>query len=170
EAQAEAHVLMLSTHNIFGPANGRPIISPSQDIVMGVYFITIQKPDNRSAEQLPRFKDRHEALLAYDHGKIGIHDRIVVRVTGFTEVVEDQGAPAKPFPANGRIVTTAGRLLFSEIVRKGMPYYNCALGKKGCARVIDDAYAYIGRHATIDLLDSMKEIGFKQSTLAGLSF
>src|SRR5258705_4700871 len=66
EAQVEAHVLMLSTHNIFGPANGKPMISPSQDIVMGVYFITIMTPDERPVEKLPRFKDRKEALLAFD--------------------------------------------------------------------------------------------------------
>src|SRR4030095_5882951 len=87
EAQAEAHVLMMSTHNIFGPANGRPIISPSQDIVMGVYFITVMMPDERPTEKLPRFKDRKEATLAYDQGKIGLHERIMVRLDGFPQVV-----------------------------------------------------------------------------------
>jgi DNA-directed RNA polymerase subunit beta' len=170
EAQAEAHVLMMSTHNIFGPANGKPMISPSQDIIMGVYFITVQLPDERPMEKLPRFKDRLEALLAYDQKKIGIHERIVVRLEGFTQVVDAQGDAPKPFPPSGRVVTTVGRLLFSEILEPGMPFYNCVLGKKGCARVIDDAYAYSGRPATINLLDKLKEIGFKQSTLAGLSF
>ncbi len=170
EAQCEAHVLMMSTNNIFSPANGKPIISPSQDIVMGVYFITIMAPDERPVEKLAKFKDRMEALLAYDQGAITIHERILVRMDGFTEVVDGQGDPVKPIPANGRIVTSVGRILFSEILEKGMPYYNCVLGKKGCARVIDDAYAYAGRRATIDLLDRLKEIGFKQSTVAGLSF
>ena len=170
EAQTEAHVLMMSTHNIFGPANGKPMISPSQDIVMGVYFITVISPDERPVEQLPKFKDRMEAILAFEQGKIGIHDRILVRLDGFKEVVNDQGKAPEPMPANQRIVTTAGRLLFSEIVEEGMPFYNCVLGKKGCARVIDDAYAYAQRPATINLLDKLKEIGFKRSTLAGLSF
>jgi len=67
-------------------------------------------------------------------------------------------------------VTTAGRALFADVLHPGMPFYNCALGKKGCARVIDDAYAFAGRPGTIDLLDAMKEIGFKQSAIAGLSF
>ncbi|MBL9032037.1 MAG: DNA-directed RNA polymerase subunit beta' [Phycisphaerae bacterium] len=170
EAQAEAHVLMLSTHNIFSPANGKPIISPSQDIVMGVYFITTGVPDERPESELKRFKDRREAILAKDHGTIGLHERIVVRLDGFTEIVESQTGAIKPMPAGGRIVTTVGRILFAEILEKGMPFYNCALGKKGCARVIDDTYAYCGRPGTIDLLDRMKEIGFKQSTVAGLSF
>src|SRR6185436_3772874 len=85
EAQAEAHVLMMSTNNIFSPANGKPIISPSQDIVMGVYFITIMVPDERADNELKRFKDRREAILAYDHRKIHLHERIVVRLDGFDE-------------------------------------------------------------------------------------
>jgi len=169
EAQAEAHVLMLSTHNIFSPANGNPIISPSQDIVMGVYFITVSRPFEGDPNTLPRFKDRREAILSYEQGKIDIHQSIVVRLDGFTELVDSQTGKPKPMPANKRVVTTVGRVLFSDILEKGMPFYNCALGKKGCARVIDDAFAYCGRAPTIDLLDRMKEIGFKQSTLAGLS-
>jgi DNA-directed RNA polymerase subunit beta' len=170
EAQAEAHVLMMSTHNIFGPANGRPIISPSQDIVMGVYFITVMMPDDRAEKDLPRFKDRLEAMLAYEQGKIRLHERIVVRLDGFEQVVSDQGGSPAPIPQGRRVPTTVGRILFSEILEPGMPFFNCALGKKGCARVIDDTYALAGRPATIELLDRMKEIGFKQSTLAGLSF
>jgi DNA-directed RNA polymerase subunit beta' len=170
EAQAEAHVLMLSTNNIFSPANGKPIISASQDIVMGVYFITTEIPEERDPKTYKRFKDRMEALLAFEHGTIGIHEKIIVRLDGFTEFVEAQGAPAKPLPKDGRVVTTAGRIVFSDILPKGMPYYNCALGKKGCARVIDDTFNYCGKPATIDLLDGMKQIGFKRSTLAGLSF
>ncbi len=170
EAQTEAHVLMMSTHNIFGPANGKPMISPSQDIVMGVYFVSMMAPDTRPDESLMRFKDRMEAILAYEQGKITMHERIVVRLEGFKEVVQDQGKPPERMPTNQRIITAVGRLLFSEILQPGMPFYNCTLGKKGCARVVDDVYNYCGRSATIDLLDRLKEIGFKQSTVAGLSF
>ncbi len=174
EAQAEAHVLMLSTHNIFSPANGKPIISASQDIVLGVYFLTAGIPDERKIEELKRFKDRQEALLAFEQGKIGLHERVVVRLRApddpFTEIVESQGAEPKAIPSNGRVVTTAGRIKFSEVLDPGMPFYNCALGKKGCARVIDDVYKYCDRPATINLLDKMKEVGFKNATLAGLSF
>jgi DNA-directed RNA polymerase subunit beta' len=170
EAQAEAHVLMLSTHNIFSPANGKPIISPSQDIVMGVYFITFVDPEEKAIEKMPIFKDRREAILAMDMGKVGPHDKIVVRIDGFDMVVDAQVAAAKAMPANRRLVTTAGRCLFADVLAPGMPFYNCALGKKGAARVIDDCYAVAGRAATIDLLDRLKEMGFKRSTVAGLSF
>ncbi len=170
EAQAEAHVLMLSTHNIFSPANGKPIISASQDIVMGVYFITFITPDEKDIEKMPRFKDRKEAILALEKRIIGPHDKIVLRVDGFDTVVDHQTGAIKKMPANNRIVTTAGRALFADVLYPGMPFYNCALGKKGCARVIDDCYAIAGRAPTIDLLDKLKEMGFKQATLAGLSF
>jgi len=170
EAQAEAHVLMLSTHNIFSPANGKPIISASQDIVMGVYFITFQQDDDKTNEQLKCFKDRKEAILALDRRKIGPHERIVLRLDGFETFVESQTGAVKKLPANKRIITTAGRALFADVLTPGMPFYNCALGKKGCARVIDDCYGISGRAPTIDLLDKLKEMGFKQATLAGLSF
>jgi DNA-directed RNA polymerase subunit beta' len=170
EAQAEAHVLMMSTHNIFSPASGKPIISPSQDIVMGVYYITFVMPDEKKPEELRAFRDRKEAILAYEHGQIKSHERIIVRVDGFSQVVEDQSGSIKAMPENRRVITTAGRCLFSEILAPKMPFYNCTLGKKGASRVIDDCYVICGRGATIDLLDRLKEIGFKQSTLAGLSF
>ncbi|RNC80747.1 MAG: DNA-directed RNA polymerase subunit beta' [Phycisphaera sp.] len=171
EAQTEAHVLMLSTHNIFSPANGAPIISPSQDIVMGVYFITLMAQEGETDPQkMNTYKDATEALLAFDHGKIDLHEPIVVRVEGFDHVLTEERGSPEPMPENNRIVTTPGRILFADILSPGMPFYNCTLGKKGCARVIDDAYLYSGRAATIDMLDKLKEIGFKRSTTAGLSF
>ncbi len=173
EAQAEAHVLMLSTHNIFSPSNGNPIISPSQDIVMGVYYITSMPVDGEiDQKKLHRFKDPTEALLAYDMKKISLLEPILVRLERdrYPDVVNEQKGQPEEMPAGGRIVTTMGRLLFNDILENGMPYYNCALGKKGAARVIDDTYARKGRPATIDLLDRLKETGFKRSTLAGLSF
>ncbi|MFM7050951.1 MAG: DNA-directed RNA polymerase subunit beta', partial [Planctomycetota bacterium] len=173
EAQTETHVLMMSTHNIFSPANGNPIVSPSQDIVMGVYFLTCAHGDN--TKPVRKFKDMEEALLCFQlpHGdprKISFHDPIEVRMARFGEIVQDQKKAVEPMPANRRIVTTMGRLLFSEILPDGMPFYNCALGKKGAARVIDDTFARKGKAATIDLLDAMKAVGFRYSTVSGLSF
>jgi DNA-directed RNA polymerase subunit beta' len=173
EAQTETHVLMMSTHNIFSPANGNPIVSPSQDIVMGVYFLTTSHGD--ATAPVRRFKDMEEALLCSQlpHGdprKISFHDPIEVRLARFAEVVNDQKKPTDPMPANRRIVTTLGRIIFSEILPDGMPFYNCALGKKGAARVIDDTFARKGKAATIDLLDAMKQTGFRYSTVSGLSF
>ena len=177
EAQAEAHVLMLSTHNIFSPANGNPIVSPSQDIVMGVYFLTTSYlEDDRAPGELARFKDIPEAFLAYDTGSISLHERINVRLEPFTKMVNTEKGPVESMPANRRIETTVGRLMFNEIlvnefdpVEVDMPFYNCALGKGGCARVIDDTFENLGRPATIEILDRMKEVGFRSSTTSGLS-
>jgi DNA-directed RNA polymerase subunit beta' len=173
EAQTETHVLMMSTHNIFSPANGNPIVSPSQDIVMGVYFLTCAHGD--ATKPVRTFKDMEEALLCFqlphsDPRKISFHDPIEVRLARFSEIVQDQKKAPEPMPANRRVVTTLGRLIFSEILADGMPYYNCALGKKGAARVIDDTFARKGKSFTIDLLDAMKQIGFRYSTVSGLSF
>ncbi len=180
EAQTEAHVLMLSLHNIFSPANGNPIVSPSQDIVMGVAFLTAQDDDEaeRPLDKLRVFKDETEALLAHDFGEIGIHEHILVRLAEFREVVggvsgaDSEKSAATPMPSNRRLRTTVGRLYFNEIIadRSKMPFFNCALGKKGCARVIDETFDRLGKAATIDLLDAMKEVGFKHSTTSGLSF
>ncbi|MCZ6494228.1 MAG: DNA-directed RNA polymerase subunit beta', partial [Planctomycetota bacterium] len=170
EAQAEAHVLMLSTHQIFSPANGEPIVSPSQDIVMGVYFLTvITDPDDVAQERLPRFKDPHEAILALELGKIDLHEPIVVRLARFREVVQTETGSAEPLPQHRRLKTSAGRVVFTDVLADGMPFYNCALGKNGCSRVIDDTYARLGRPATLQILDDMKELGFKTATLSGLS-
>jgi DNA-directed RNA polymerase subunit beta' len=170
EAQAEAHVLMLSTHNIFSPAQGRPIVSPSQDIVMGMYFLThMDENEPRPVEKLRRFRSPAEAMLALDHRRIGLHERIEVRATAFREVVNSESGRAEAMPKHGRIVTTVGRVTFADLLPAGMPFYNCTLGKKGCSRVIDDAYALLGRSATLEVLDSMKEAGFKASTISGLS-
>jgi DNA-directed RNA polymerase subunit beta' len=174
EAQTEAHVLMLSLHNIFSPASGDPIVSPSQDIVMGVAFLTAENDDEakREVNSLRSFKDPSETLLAYDHGEIGIHEHIQVRLSEAVEFCDNEKANPQPMPANRRVRTTVGRILFNEIIpnQSKMPFFNCPLGKKGCARVIDDTFERLGKADTIDLLDAMKEVGFKASTTSGLSF
>jgi len=171
EAQAEAQVLMMSIHNIFSPANGNPIVSPSQDIVMGVYFLTVgfkDMPAERKAVR--RFKDFAEALTANEAKAIDLHDWIEVRLDRFSESVEKEKEQPKKLAESRRIVTTLGRLIFNEILPDGMPFYNCSLSKKGAARVIDDTFQRRGKADTIDLLDRMKEVGFRYSTLSGLSF
>ncbi len=170
EAQAEAHVLMLSTNNIFSPASGRLVMPPSQDIVLGVYYITAIQPTEKSDSELRVFKDPMDAMLAFDHGQIQLHEPIFVRFPDVTEVVQSQTGPVEKVKPGTRLRTTAGRCIFNDILPPGVPYYNCTLAKKGGSRVIDDTFARLGRPATLDLLDGLKELGFKQSTLAGLSF
>jgi DNA-directed RNA polymerase subunit beta' len=170
EAQTEAHVLMLSTHNIFSPANGNPIVSPSQDIVMGVYFLThMDLNDKRPENELMRFRNAQEAILAYDFKLISLQEKIQVRLPRYPSVVNDEAGKIEEVNENDRFVTTVGRILFCEILAEGMPFYNCSLTKKGCSRVIDDTYEIKGRSHTLTLLDDMKETGFRASTWSGLS-
>ncbi len=173
EAQAEASVLILATHNIFSPANGNPIISPSQDILLGAYYLTmVRGDDSLDPTKCPFYRDPFEAIFAYDLKKIDLLTPIQVRLPKgrYGDIITDMKNQPEALPKNNRIVTTVGRLLFNEILPEGMHYYNFALGSKACSRVIDDTYARCGRPATIDLLDNLKAIGFKYSTTSGLSF
>jgi DNA-directed RNA polymerase subunit beta' len=173
EAQAEAQVLILATHNIFSPANGNPIISPSQDILLGAYYLTMIAAEvSQDPADCTSYRDPFEAFLAYDLKKMHLHTPIEIRLPKgrYGDIITEMGNAPEALPENGRIVTTVGRLLFNEILAEGMHYYNYPLGAKACSRVIDDTYARSGRPATIDLLDNLKAIGFKHSTISGLSF
>ncbi|KKL74380.1 hypothetical protein LCGC14_2065470, partial [marine sediment metagenome] len=177
EAQVEAHVLILATNNIFSPADGSPIMSPSQDMVLGIYYLTSDrgatfvdeglgkaKVDGRS---VPLFRDPHEAMMAHDTGRIGMHAPIAVRLSAGTEVVEEDSIRTAE---TGLVITTVGRCILNDVLPKGMGFYNYPLGEKGSGRVISDCYERLGRSDTLDLLDSIKSLGFKYATLAGLSF
>ncbi|MCK4342124.1 MAG: DNA-directed RNA polymerase subunit beta' [Phycisphaerae bacterium] len=171
EAQTEAHVLMMSTNNIFSPANGSPIMSASQDMVMGIYYLTcahIGEPGEREEGKERAFGTPEEAMLAHALGQIGMHTPIKVRIRE-SAVVEDRDDPPKPVPKGSLITTTVGRCIFNDELDPMMPFYNYPLGR-GISRVIADCHALLGRAATILLLDLIKQLGFQFSTLAGLSF
>ncbi|GMU83088.1 MAG: DNA-directed RNA polymerase subunit beta' [Planctomycetota bacterium] len=173
EAQAEAHCLMMSTHNIFSPASGAPNTPATQDIVLGIFFLTCSHgadPGHREPGKEWAFGSTAEALLALDRGHIGVHTPIRVRLTEKHEIIEAQTEPATKIPASGLVKTTVGRCLFNDILDPRMPFYNYPLSQKGSARVIADCHERLGRAMTIELLDKVKELGFKWSTLAGLSF
>jgi DNA-directed RNA polymerase subunit beta' len=163
EAQVEAHTLMLSTNNIFSPANGAPIISPSQDVVMGCYFITMAIPGMPGDGMI--FSSREEVLLAHAHGVVDLHATIKVRMP------RGRWLKGNPDIRGGVLFeTTPGRLLFNDILSSGMPYYNEPLKSGGLQMVISDCFERRGRRDTIDLLDRMMRIGFEESTKSGLSF
>ncbi|MFT3881734.1 MAG: DNA-directed RNA polymerase subunit beta' [Gemmatales bacterium] len=170
EAQVEAHVLMMSTNNIFSPANGQPIISPSQDIVMGCYFMTAARESEVGQGKV--FSSPAEAHMAYAQHKVGLHAKVKVRLPIDKKVLTDvNGKPElAPRTHNGLVSTTIGRILFNEILKPEMAYYDLALSSKYLARIIADCYQTLGRRETIDLLDRMKETGFRESTVSGLSF
>lgn len=168
EAQTEAHVLMMSTHNIFGPANGQPIMSPSQDMVLGLYYLTIMRDDVEGVGWI--FSSQQEAIAAYSYGKISLHAKIKVRITDRTKVVNSVEDDPVDLPPNRLIETTVGRCLFNDILPAGMPFYNMLITSKASARIIADCHKILGRAKTIELLDNIKDLGFKQATLSGVSF
>ena len=165
EAQVEAHTLMMSTHNIFSPSNGAPIISPSQDVVMGSYYLTMNVPESKGDEMV--FSSLEEVETAYASRKVDTHARIRVRLPVGRCLRDEMG---KKGAYGKRIETTVGRVIFNMILPPGMPFYNIALRSSELARVISDCYEFIGRRATIELLDDMNQLGFRQATLSGLSF
>jgi DNA-directed RNA polymerase subunit beta' len=165
EAQVEAHTLLLSTNNIFAPANGKPIMSPSQDTVMGCNYVTLELP-GRKGEGLT-FASFAEAELAFAHGKIDLHARIKVRLPSWMKLKSESDERTKP----GEIITTTfGRIVFNSILPKGMDFYNKPMKSGDLAAVISDCYQLLGQRATISLLDDLNQLGFREATRSGLSF
>ena len=184
EAQIEASTLMLASNNIFSPANGAPIISPSQDMVLGIYYLTKHHMvETVERDKLPRFASLNELFLAYGHGYTQTHRAVTVRMepgrriktgpkTPELEVDEDGKVQLSPDtdPQRGFLTTTIGRAIFNDILPPGMPFYNYELDKRGIQALISDCHRLLGRDATLELLDDLKDLGFKASTRAGLSF
>ncbi|MFA6223930.1 MAG: DNA-directed RNA polymerase subunit beta' [Desulfomonilaceae bacterium] len=152
EAQVEARVLMMSTNNILSPAHGKPIIVPTQDIVLGLYYLTREKPVDLETEP-KKFSDLVEVRVAHDSGKLGIHDRILVRENG------------------EMLPTTAGRIILREIVPEEIPFasINKVMKKKELANLIDEAYRKCGDKKTVILADRLKDLGYHYATKAGIS-
>ncbi|HHT9106644.1 MAG TPA: DNA-directed RNA polymerase subunit beta' [Candidatus Wujingus californicus] len=166
EAQAEAITLMLSTNNIFSPASGEPIITPTQDIVLGCSYLTTSVQDESDKESKV-FSGQDEVIYALSTKKVKLHTKIKIRLKQ-TRVVKDKQGTEEP--RNRLCETTVGRVIFNSILPKGMPFYNYSLDIKGISKIIQDCYRLLGREKTIKLLDDIKELGFKECTKAGLSF
>src|SRR5690606_7028120 len=144
---------------IFSPANGEPIISASQDIVMGCYYLTLMKND-RPGDGMA-FASPQEVFLAFAQGKVTRHSRIKLRLPRDKRVKGDDAENYRP----GTLVTTCvGRVLFNDILPKEMAFYNRTMKSKDLANVISDCYLELGRRQTIELLDRMKDLGFEQAT------
>ncbi len=149
EAQLECKILMLSSHNILSPANGRPLAIPSQDIVLGCYYLTKARKGELGEGKL--FADQEEVQIAYHNEKIGLHAKIKVRING--EIIE----------------TTPGRVLFNQIVPKGLDFINELLTKKRIEEIIAHSYKVVGNRYTVEFLDHLKDIGFRYAMKAGIT-
>jgi DNA-directed RNA polymerase subunit beta' len=149
EAQMECRLIMLASNNIFSPSDGRPIVTPTQDIVLGIYYLTQEKSRLKGEGKV--FADKGEAELAFHDREIKMQSKIKVRIQ------------------NELLSTTAGRILFNVILPKGMPFVNEALDKKKLSDVVASCYKLFGHEATVKVLDDIKSLGFEHSTLAGIS-
>ena len=151
EAQMEARVLMMSTNNILSPAHGKPVISPTQDIVLGIYYLT--RPREGLKGEGRRFSSLDEVRIAFDAGEIKVQTKIQVRV-------------------NGKILdSTTGRVLLYEVVPPEVPFdqVNRIMKKKDLAELIDVTYRMCGQKATVILSDQLKTLGYSYATLSGIS-
>ncbi len=151
EAQIEARVLMMSTNNILSPATGKPIIGPTQDIVLGCYYMTRERLGVYG--QGSRFASPEEVRVAYDAGELHVHAKIKVRMNG--EMVD----------------TTTGRILMREVVSLDLPFeaINKVMDKKALGELIDIAYRRLGTKATVLLADSLRTLGYTNAARAGMS-
>jgi DNA-directed RNA polymerase subunit beta' len=151
EAQAEARILMMSTNNILSPAHGDPIIVPSQDIVLGIYYMTMEKSYAKGEGRI--FSSREEARCAFDAREVGLHARIQVRM------------------GRERVQTTMGRVILSEVLPQSVPFsaINKVMNKKGLAQLIDLSYRTAGVKATVILADKLKDLGYEFATKSGIS-
>ncbi|HUG93142.1 MAG TPA: DNA-directed RNA polymerase subunit beta' [Planctomycetaceae bacterium] len=165
EAQVEATTLMMSTNNIFSPADGAPIISASQDIVMGCYYCTLAKPGMPGEDMV--FASTQEVHTAFAAGKVARHALVKVRMLRDKRV---KGEGSDQYRPGGLVTTSVGRVFFNDMLPPQMSFYNLTMKSKDLANVISDCYQELGRKATIELLDSMKDLGFKQATESGVSF
>ena len=159
EAQLEARVLMMSTNNILSPSNGKPIIDPSQDVVLGLYYMTREKTNDKGEGRIMSSPD--EVNRAYYAGDVGLQARIKVRLK-----------PNKLDDEPSQIVdTTTGRTLLYELLPEGMPFdsVNKTLDSKSISTLIDDCYRKAGLKRTVIFADRLMYMGYEFSTKSGSS-
>jgi DNA-directed RNA polymerase subunit beta' len=173
ESQIEASVLMLSSHNILSPANGTPIAVPSQDIVLGCYYLTMSKPGTKGEGR--SFGSSEEVLLALDMGEIETLSPIKMRYTGdvvdLTSAYDDQSVLHTPAIKKEKdyLNTTAGRVILNDHLPKELPFINGLLKKKGLGQLVQFCYLQLGLDKTVKMLDEVKALGFTYATKAGIS-
>jgi DNA-directed RNA polymerase subunit beta' len=173
ESQVEASVLMLSSHNILSPANGGPLAIPTQDMVLGIYYLTKAKPGAKGEGRA--FGAIEEVLLALEAGEVELLTPIRLRFSGevidLTTAFDDQDVPhAEPVMLNKQFLqTTVGRVIFNDHLPTDMPFINGLLKKKGTQQLVQYCYLRFGLERTVQMLDKLKELGFHYATKAGIS-
>jgi DNA-directed RNA polymerase subunit beta' len=159
EAQLEARVLMMSTNNILSPSSGKPIIVPSQDIVLGIYYLSIMRENQKGQNRF--FLDINEILKALENKDVSLHTKIQSRIKDFNGDVS-------------KVETTPGRMILSDALPKNknidFSLINKVLTKKEVSNIIDTVYRFCGQKETVLFADHIMQIGFKYAAVAGISF
>ncbi len=173
EAQIEASVLMLASHNILSPASGQPITVPTQDLVLGLYYLTKTKPGAKGEGRV--FANIEEVLMALDAKQVETLSPIRLRYTGsvldMTTAYDDQDIlHTEPVEFSKQYInTTVGRAILNDALPEGIPYINGLLKKKGIGQLVNFCYLNLGLEVTVKALDRIKELGFQYATRSGLS-
>ncbi len=164
EAQLEARSLMMSTNNILSPANGEPIIVPTQDVVLGLYFMTRERVNARGEGMV--LADTAEARRLYENGQADLHAKVKVRIT---ETVRAEDGTEET--NTGIVDTTIGRAILWDIIPTGLPYelVNTTLNKKAISRLVNECYRKLGLKDTVIFADQLMYTGFRYATRAGVS-
>jgi len=162
ESQLEAKILMLASNNVFSPADGRPVISPTQDIILGVHYLTKEK--SGAIGEGMSFANADEVIIAHQDGVVALHTKIKVRVEDVFDL--DQ---KKLIPGKQSIATTVGRVIFNQVLPKEFGFVNKELNKAKVSDLVVDCYKRFGHAALISFLDDIKRLGFEIGTLGGIS-
>ena len=173
KAQVEAELLMLSSNNILSPASGRPLAVPSQDLVLGIYYLTKSRSNTKGEGRI--FSDFDEVVLAYEQGDVVTHTPIRVRYSGkyidLTTQYNDQDISHAEVQDVERtlIDTTVGRVIFNLALPEVVPFINGNLKKRGLSDFVSYVYLTFGENMTVMMLDDLKDLGFAAATRAGIS-
>jgi len=164
EAQMEARLLMMASLNIFSPSSGRPIITPTQDITLGCYYLTAEpRFPKKEGQRLMMFGSKSEVIFAHVEGDLRTHDRLLLANPDFGKKTVYGSADKKV------IETTVGRVIFSEIWPEELGFFNKVAGKSQLGDLIWNCYKHCGHDKTVAMLDKLKELGFREATKAGVS-
>jgi DNA-directed RNA polymerase subunit beta' len=164
EAQLEARLLMMASLNIFSPSSGKPVMTPTQDITLGCYYLTAEpRPTVKARRTKLVFGSKTEAIFAHADGECATHERIVLKNP-------DLGRKSVYGNSEARLIeTTVGRVIFSEIWPEALGFYNKPAGKSQLGDIIWNCYKACGHEATVVALDKLKELGFQEATRSGCS-
>jgi len=162
ESQTEAKILMLSINNVFSPADGRPIISPTQDIILGASYLSKEKPGAKGEDKI--FSNSDEVIMAYEDKVVDLHARIKLRLNILFDLDEKKVISERQI-----VTTTVGRVIFNQILPVDFGFVNKELNKGKVGEIVAQCYKRFGHQRTIQLLDDIKRLGFQFATLGGMS-